>query len=93
MRVISGSTYDFVYPDALVLDGPDIFVAGDGGPSGQGCVTELDASKGTLVRVLSDPDYRFSGPNAMVLGPKDLYVLNNVGRSVTEVPAGTVGGR
>jgi hypothetical protein len=42
VRVITGSTYRFHYPNAMVLSGTDLFVANDTGNS----VTELNALMG-----------------------------------------------
>ena len=43
-------------PDAMVLDGDDLFV------SSGNSLTEVNASTGALVRVISGPAYRFTGP-------------------------------
>jgi hypothetical protein len=82
VRVISGPTYGFRSPDALVVAGADLFVAN----LEAGSITELDTSTGALVRVISGPTYEFAGPRAMVLSGHHLFVVN-AGGSVTEFPA------
>jgi hypothetical protein len=62
---------------ALTLDGPDLFVVSHaGGPSGDGLVTELNASTGALVRVLDAPAYQFGNPTAIVADGPNLFVAS-----------------
>jgi hypothetical protein len=83
--LISGSRYGFDGPDALVLSGPDLFVANY---LSRGSVTEIDASTGALVRVISGLEYQFYGPDALAASGGNLLVANNFG-SVTEFNAST----
>ena len=92
VRVISGTSDEpdeFDGPDAMVLDGPDLFVANTGVNNGSS-VTELKASTGALVTPPAnsrslDVDY----PTAMALNGRDLFVANSGGDSVTELDAST----
>jgi hypothetical protein len=77
--------WGFDYPDAVVLDGRDLFVANGGDTS----VTEINASTGALVTVISAPADQFSGPDAMVRDGHDLFVANVRDSSVTELPVPT----
>src|ERR1019366_3353446 len=77
VRVLSGSSYRFNYPDALALSGGYLFVANGAGRS----VTELNASTGKLVRVISGSSYRFIGPDALAVSSGDLFVANAFGSS------------
>jgi hypothetical protein len=98
VRVVSGPSYQFHDPDAIVLDGLDLFV-GNGASSG-GSVTEVNAPTGALVRVVPvhlppprivdtlptapgpAPVYQFGG--SMVLDGDDLFVTSTYG-PVTEL--------
>jgi len=77
--------WSFEDPEAMVMAGPDLFVANFEGRS----VTEVNALTGALVRVLSHPEYDFDGPQAMVMAGPDLFVANFYGNSVTELDAST----
>jgi hypothetical protein len=79
VRVISGSSYKFDDPDAMVLAGSDLFVANRSGNS----VTELRASTGALVRVISGSSYDFNDPYAIAAADSYLFVANYDGNSVT----------
>jgi hypothetical protein len=79
VRVISGASYRFNEPDAVAVDGTDVFVANYQGKS----VTEFSASTGALVRVISDP-------LGIAVDRSDAFVANFDGNSVTEF--GTTGG-
>ncbi len=89
VRVLSSSAYQFNGPDAMVVDGPDLFVTNaEAGATDDGSVTELNASTGALVRVLSAPVYQFSGPTAMATDGGDVFVLDTLG-GVTELNTST----
>jgi DNA-binding beta-propeller fold protein YncE len=89
-RVISGSKFDFLSPDAVSSDGTDVWVANRfGGASGNGTVTELSASTGGLVAVLSDSSYGFDNPDAISSNGNDVWVANSNGNSVTELSEST----
>jgi sugar lactone lactonase YvrE len=77
VRVISGGSFD--YPDAMVVDGPNLFIAnGCGCGKRRGSVTEVNARTGALVRVIAAPAYDFEGPAALAVDGPDLYVANNL---------------
>ena len=95
VKVLSGKAYQFEYPGAMALSGPDLFVSSpEGGYHDLGSVTELDISTGAVVRLLSGPAYQFYNPGAMAVSGHDLFVtsygstptdkVKNLG-SVTEV--------
>jgi outer membrane protein assembly factor BamB len=86
VRVISGGSFD--YPDAMVVDGADLFVANAAlsGKGGEPSVMEVNQATGAVVRVISGRTYKFDGPDAMVVDGPDLFVLNSDGNSVTELP-------
>jgi hypothetical protein len=80
VTVLRLSRYIFEEPAALLVAGPDLFVA-----NLAGSVTELNASNGSLVRVLgSDLDQ----PAAIVATGPDLFAANSEG-AVTEVSIST----
>lgn len=83
VRVISGPSYDFMYPDALARSGADIWVANRIGET----VTELNATTGRLVRVLSGPSYGFGWSDAEAVDGGDVFIANASGNSITEVKA------
>jgi hypothetical protein len=68
VKVISGSSYGFEFPDAISSDGTHVWVANGPGSgdrpllSAGNTVTELSASTGTLVKVISGSSYGFNGP-------------------------------
>jgi hypothetical protein len=93
-RGASVGDWGFNSPDAMVLDGDDLFVANFGGAAPlTGSLTELDASTGRPVRVISSFYYQFDypdalvAPDAMVLDSGDLFVADD--GSLTEVDAAT----
>ncbi len=84
VRVIAGARYGFNEPDAMVLDGPELFVASSD------CVTELNASTGAFVKVLPGSRYGFAGtPNGMAVYGPDLFVTRFGSGSVAELNAST----
>ena len=82
VRVISGPGYQFDTPDAMVLDGDDLFVANGGGLGRTGSLTEVNASTGALVRVVPRPAH-FDRPTALVPDGDDLFVANEGGLGST----------
>jgi len=84
VRTISGPSYQFSQPDAVVTAGPYVLVAST---INGGHITELWATTGALVRVISGPSYRFDWPYCMVADGPDVFVSNIDGRTVTEVNA------
>ena len=60
MKVISGSSYGFNEPDAVISDGTHVWVVSYGDS-----VTELSASTGALVKVISGSSYGFNEPGAI----------------------------
>src|ERR1019366_8442443 len=73
VRALSGPSYQFSQPDAVVADGPYVLVAST---INGGHITELRASTGALVRVISGPSYRFDWPYCMVANGADVFVSN-----------------
>jgi DNA-binding beta-propeller fold protein YncE len=84
VKQMVGPQYGFAYPDALALNGDDLFVANYGGS-----VTEMNTLTGAVVRQISGPQYGFAYPAAITIDGNDLFVANYEGRSVTEVDAAT----
>ena len=80
VHVYSGSRYGFNGPDAIAVDGPDLWVANAVGNS----VTELNASDGSWVRTLT-ATWGFEQPDGIAVSGTDLWVANGTGNSVTEV--------
>jgi hypothetical protein len=74
--------WGFAGPDNILVDGPDLFVANQGG-LGASSLSELDVYTGKLVRSISAPEYRFDGPRAMLLEEAMLLVVNSAGDSIT----------
>ena len=83
--MISGSSYEFRYPDAIASDGTHVWVANGLG----GSVTELSASTGGLVKVISGSRYEFDDPAAIASDGTHVWVANDGGNSVTELSAST----
>jgi DNA-binding beta-propeller fold protein YncE len=79
------ANYKFDEPDAVSSNGTDVFVANVLGNS----VTELNASKGTLVQVMSGSSYKFDYPVAVSAYGPYAWVANAQGNSVTEINAST----
>ena len=82
-HVAPRSSYGFKSPDALAVDGHDLWVANRAGNS----VTELTSPVGSWVRTISAPRYRFNAPTAIVGDGGHIFVANR-GGSVTELNAG-----
>jgi hypothetical protein len=82
--------YRFAQPDAITVDGPDLFVA-----NANGTVTEMRSSTGALVRVIAGAQYRFVDPVAIDTAGNTVLVLNEgrpsglVAGSITEINART----
>jgi len=74
---------DIGSPNALALDGGDLFVASPGGDDATGALTELNASTGALVRVISAPTYQFHAPDALARDGDDLFVASPGGDDAT----------
>jgi hypothetical protein len=84
-------------PDALAVDGQDLFVADGGGNGSFGsggsgsALSELNLSTGALARTISGPAFQFSGPRGLVRAGRDLFVLSVGGfgapGGITEVDA------
>jgi outer membrane protein assembly factor BamB len=84
VRVLSGPTFKFYYPNDVLADGSRVFVGDLGLPGGKtGGVTELDASTGKVLQILEGP---VTHPIAMAMVGADLMVANNETGSVIEVP-------
>jgi hypothetical protein len=76
VRVISGASYHFDWPDAVAAAGPDLFVA-SAPSSGGSSISAVDTSTGALARVLSSQyPYQFDGPAALVADGTELFVAN-----------------
>lgn len=58
-------------PTALAIDGPDLFV------TGEGSLTELDASTGEPIRVMFRRPYDFDQPDALAIVGDDLFVAED----------------
>src|SRR5580700_1541396 len=61
--------WSFEDPAAMVVAGPDLFVA----DLNDSTVIELDIATGAPVRELFGPKYGFNGPAAMVVSGPDLF--------------------
>jgi hypothetical protein len=70
-HLYSGGRYGFSNPDAIAVDGTDIWVANLGGS-----VTELNADNGSLVRTLSNSSYDFSSPEGIAVDGTHVWVTN-----------------
>ena len=84
VRVIQGATYGFIDPDALVVSGPDLYVANGAGES----VTEINRSTAGLVQVFSNSSYPLADPVALAVSGSGLYVASPRLPSMTELPIG-----
>ena len=85
IRVIGGPQYGLADPQALAVDGDDVWVADGNG----GSVTEINAGKGALTRVVAGPQYQFADPGAIAVAGADLWVANGGSDSVTEINTAT----
>ena len=88
VKVISGSSYQFMEPKAISANDDTVWVVNFDGNS----VTEFRASTGSLIRVISGPPSAFNYPNSIVLAGGHLWVTNGGfgdSRSVTELRAST----
>jgi hypothetical protein len=74
VRVISGASYRFDYPEAIGAAGGRVFVASSGRCCG--LITELDASTGSLLRVVSERGLSIpEGPRAtLLIRGQDVFV-------------------
>ncbi|MGA2969635.1 MAG: hypothetical protein ABSE75_07505, partial [Acidimicrobiales bacterium] len=80
----------FELPDAVTLSSGNVWVANPAGPSGQGSVTELNASDGSLVQVINSSADGFVEPDAIAVSGGDVWVANGgwgQGGSITELNA------
>jgi hypothetical protein len=95
VRVISGPQYGFNQGEdgmGMVATGDDLFVANSAtdqeSPSGQGALTEVDASTGKLVRMISGAAYDFGMyPGPMATDGRHVFVAAS--GSVDEIDAST----
>ena len=81
--ILSGGSYGFDGPGAVVSDGANLWVTNASGNS----VTEFKASDGSWIQTLSDVSYGFDSPGAIAFDGTDLWVTNSAGNSVTEIKA------
>jgi hypothetical protein len=72
-------------PAAMVVAGPDLFVA----DFNDSAVLELDVATGAFVRQLFGPQYGFNGPSSMVVAGPDLFVANSGAPTIVEVAVAT----
>jgi len=75
--------WGFEQPAAIASDGTEIWVASAGGNS----VTELSASRGTLVKVIGGASCGFHGPTAVASNGTEIWAANFWGNFVTELSA------
>ena len=72
VKTISSARYKFDDPDAMALNGANVWVVNGGGDS----VTELSATSGALVRVISGSSDHFYQPKAIASDRTHMWVLN-----------------
>lgn len=83
--LLQSKNYGFSTPDAVVSDGPDLFVVSRGAPGGAGAgVSEIAATTGAMVRIVHGGNFGFSSPDAIVADGPDLFVVNG-GGSISEI--------
>ena len=71
-------------PDAVAVDGPDLFLANGDWRSGHGdTIRVLNAATGALVRLISGPEAELAAPDLLTVSGPDLFVATN--------PAGRAG--
>ena len=92
VRTLTAASYEFNEPDGIAFDGSHIWVAnylgGAGSSPGNGLVTELNASDGSLVRTITSASYEFNEPYAIAAGDAHIWVVNRFAPfSVTELNA------
>ena len=83
VRILTGSSYGFNIPDAIVFDGVHLWVANSNANS----VTEIDASDGSFVRTVSGGNYNFSQPGAMAFDGTHIWVANSGNNTLTSINA------
>lgn len=71
----------FYEPDAIVVNGPHIWIANVSGNS----ITEIKASNGSFVREVTSSSDRLNSPDAMAMSGSDLWVANLSGESATDL--------
>jgi len=102
IRVLSGDQYARIQPSSIADDGTHLWVAGSSGEwddpaispdglllnHGNGSVTELSASDGSVIRTLSGSKYQFNDPAGIASDGTDVWVTNlDDGRWVIELNA------
>jgi hypothetical protein len=101
LQTISSDRYGLRYPSGIAAAGTYIWVAndpqtGDGQTPkpGDGTMTQLNASNGSLVRTLTARRYQFDFPGSIATAGNDIWVVNAWGGStgngsLTELNAST----
>lgn len=84
VRVLSAPMDHLSSPDAMVMHGGNIYVAGPGADD----VTEINASSGALVRVMDDKAYGFEQPSGIASWADHLYVPNQADDTLSDITVG-----
>ena len=72
-------------PDALALDGSDIWVASCSGNA----VREINDTSKQIMQTITGTAYGFNCPDAIVSSGSDIWIANKLGNSITEINAST----